>query len=124
MHDCLNAGCATKPDHTYNEICVPSNAGGTTGGTTGANGNPIPGPNGCPSGYDVYVEHGAISFACPNTAANEICTGSFGSEYIMHACLNAGCATKPDHTYNEMCIPSNAGGTTGGAHGTLKLYND
>ena len=69
MHACLNAGCATKPDHSYNEMCVLSDdpdtsdtggTGGTTGGTTFTDGNPIPGPNGCPAGYDVYVEHGAM----------------------------------------------------------------
>ena len=119
LSPCLELGCVMTADSTYAEWCEGSGngTGGTgTGGTgtggTGTDGGamPVPGPNGCPSGFELHQSGTTIIFDCPDMDSESQCQNTYGPDFTMYTCLSLGCILGSDADFQEWCKPTTGNG--------------
>jgi len=117
MTPCLELGCVLTDDSWYEEWCEDSGTDGTGTGGTGTDGTgidggamPVPGPDGCPIGFELHQSGTSISFTCPDMDSESQCHNTFGPDFTMYTCLSLGCILDSSSDFQEWCKPSTGNG--------------
>ena len=97
---CTSYGCVQSADSDYDEWCEDPGIDLPDGHI------PVPGPNGCPPGFEIHHSGGAIWFHCPDQNLEDQCVSTFGPDFYMHNCLSLGCVLDENSDYQEWCKPS------------------
>ena len=117
LDECLHLGCHLSEDSTYEEWCEGGSCGypnGNGNGGTGTDGGavPVPGPDGCPPGFELHQSGNMIMFNCPDNDSEIQCISTYGPDFTMYTCLSLGCILDSSSDWQEWCKPSNYSPTT------------
>ena len=72
----------------------------------------LPGPDGCPSGFELHQSGNMIMFNCPDYDSEIQCNSTYGPDFTMYTCLSLGCILDSSSDWQEWCKPSNYSPTT------------
>ena len=110
LDECLHLGCHLSEDSTYEEWCEGGSCGYPDGNGTGGTGTdggavPVPGPDGCPPGFELHQSGNMIIFNCPDYDSEIQCQSTYAPGLTMYMCLSLGCILDSSSDWQEWYKP-------------------